>query len=238
MPQLEPYWELPYLYNRSTRAAFEYVGKKHISDKLVFLHENWLNLYEHNKDYSLLANRIRIAAKNSQRFPILCLAWNYFHADRIKLQLDQELGNKNYFIILTDPKHDTDCNTSVWPQCLVSMHSLPNYQINCVKNYRISYLAGGVRYHRLSLWEKIKDLATDKDIVVANRFGTENYKNSVNYQKISPEIAMQAADCWFKQLPWSNRPGLIDNQDQTVLHSVNQWDNDHVAYNAMINITG
>jgi hypothetical protein len=235
MPQLEPYWKLPYLFNRSTRAAFEYIEKKNISDRLVFLHEDWLNF---DKNYTLLADQIRSATAESGLFPIVCLAWNYYYADGIKSVLDYELGKENYFIILTDPKYNTDFNTGVWPQFLISMHMLNNHQLFRNKNYRIGYLTGGVRYHRLQLWEKIKDLATEEDVVVANLFGIKNYENTINYQTTSPEQAKQSADRWFKQLPWSNKPEYIDNIDQTELHPKNQWENDHCAYNAMINITG
>lgn len=234
MTQLEPYWMKDFVLSRSTRENFEYVGQKNLADRLVFLHESWLNF---DDEYQLLADQIKSAADKSKRFPVLCLSSNYHHCDLVKQALDQQLGNENYFVLTSDPQHNTDKNTAVWPQFLITMHQFPNFQINQSKNYRISYLSGGVKIHRLQLWEAIKDHVTDQDIVIVNKFSVENFENTFDHTKISLQQARQWLEQWLKDLPWSNCQDLIDNLDQTISHSANSWDNDHLAYNACVNIT-
>ena len=235
MTQLEPYWMKDYVLQRSTRETFEYMEQKHLADQLMFLHESWLNF---DDDYKFLTEQIELAVKQSQRFPVLCLASNYHRCDLVKQALDQTLGNENYFILLSDPVHNTDKNTAVWPQFLITMHQFPNFQTNQAKNYRISYLSGGVKIHRLQLWECIKDYVTEKDIAIVNKFSVENFENTFDHTKISLPQARQWLQQWLKDLPWSNCQDLIDNLDQTISHSANSWDNNHTAYNAMVNITG
>jgi hypothetical protein len=234
MPQLEPYWMKDYVLSRSTRENFEYVGQKTLSDQLVFLHESRLNF---NDGYKFLADQIISAATNSKRFPVLCLSSNYYRCKLIKQVLDQTLGNENYFILLSNPAHNIDKNTAVWPQFLITMHQFPNFQTNQPKKYRISNLSGGVKIHRLQLWEAIKDHVSDQDIVIINKFSIENFENTFDHTKIPLKQAREWLEHWLKDLPWSNSLALVDNQDQTISHSANSWDNNHAAYNSMVNIT-
>jgi len=235
MPQLEPFWKKPFSLVGSIRSTFEQIGQKSLSDRLVFLHESCLYFSE---DFSLLTDYVRSAAQESGRFPILCLSSNYHPCDKIKKILDASLGNENYFMLVTDPKYATDKNTAVWPEFLIAMSQLHNFQISQTKKYRIGYLSGGLRYHRLQLWQQIKPYITDHDIVVANQFGIENYENTFDHTKIPLALAQECLQQWLKQLPWSNLPGLIDNQDQTLLNAVDPWNNSHPAYNTLVNITG
>jgi hypothetical protein len=158
--------------------------------------------------------------------------------DQIKKILDASLGNENYFMLVTDSKYATDMNTAVWPEFLIAMNQLYNFQITQTKKYRISYLSGGLRYHRLQLWQQIQPYITDQDIVVVNQFGVENFENTFDHKKIPLALAQEYLQQCLNQLPWSNLPGLIDNQDQTLFNSVDPWDNSHPAYNALVNITG
>jgi hypothetical protein len=235
MTQLEPFWQKPFSLVGSIRATFEHVEQKPLSDQLVFLHESCLYLGE---EFSLLPEYVNSAAVESKRFPVLCLSSNYHPCDKIKKILDSSIGNENYFILVTDPKFGVDKNTAVWPEFLISMSQLYNFQIAQAKKYRISYLSGGVRYHRLQLWQQIQPYITDQDIVVANRFGIENFENTFNHARVSLTHARACLQQWLDLLPWANRSELVDNQDQTLINAVDPWDNSHPAYNAMVNITG
>ena len=235
MTSLEPYWMKDYALERSTRSTFEYIGKKSLADRLVFLHESWLSL---DQDYKFLSDQISQAVKQSQRFPVLCLSSNHHLCDKIKQVLDLTLGDENYFILVADPQHDSGQNTAAWPQFLITLNEFENLQENQPKKHRISYLSGGLRLHRLQLWDAIKPHVTDQDVVVINRFGLENFRNTFDHRKISVEHAQAQLNSWYKHLPWSNHPDLIDNLDQTVYNAADPWHNYHPAYAAMINITG
>ena len=235
MTPLEPFWQKPFSLVGSIRATFEQVEQKTLSDQLVFLHESCLYSSE---EFALLADFIRSAAKESQRFPVLCLSSNYHPCDKIKKILDSSIGNENYFMLVTDPKYDTDKNTAVWPEFLIAMNRLRNFQIAQPKRHRISYLSGGVRYHRLQLWESIVPYANNQDIVVVNKFGIENFENTFEHAKIPVAHARECLTQWVSRLPWANQDGLIDNLDQTLLNAVDPWDNHHPAYAAMVNVTG
>jgi hypothetical protein len=236
MMPLEPFWKKPFSLGGSVRATFEHIGQKSLADRLVFIHESWLN---YNEDSNKIVEQVTSAAKESGRFPILCLSTNYYPTcSNIKQLLDQSIGDENYFILVADPAQGTDKNTAFWPEFLVLINQLQNFQLGYLKKYRISYLTGGVRYHRLKLWEAIRPYVNDQDAVVANQFGVINFENTFDHSKISLAHARKCLQTWLEYLPWSNQPELIDNANQTLLNAVSQWDNAHPVYNAMINITG
>ena len=235
MTQLEPFWKNSFVLAGSTRATFEQMGQKSLSDRLVFLHESCLYA---DSEFSLLTDYVRSAAQESRRFPILCLSSNYHPYDKIKKILNADVGNENYFILVADPKYAIDKNTAVWPEFLILINQLHNFQITKTKKYRISYISGMLRYHRLQLWQQIQPYITDQDVVRISQFGVENFENTFDHEKIPLLYAQDSLQKWLNQLPWSNHSELIDNQDQTLLNVGNPWDNSHLAYNAMVNITG
>ena len=71
MIPLEPFWQKPFDLVGSIRSTFEQVKQKTLSDRLVFLHESCL--YD-SEEFSTLANFVSRAAKESRRFPVLCLS--------------------------------------------------------------------------------------------------------------------------------------------------------------------
>jgi hypothetical protein len=234
MPQQEPYWSLPYTYNGSHLQQFDTLGYSDLAQHLVFLHENWIQPYAAPEQMCV---KVKKAQHDSGRFPVLCFDTNHLPYCDVKQILNREIGENNYFMLVSDPQHDCDKNTGYWPYFLAAIYPYKNYQADRPKHNRISFLAGVLRYHRLKLWQSVRNYITSTDVVVINKFLENNYENSFDHQQVSLESARQLLQQSLPELPWSNQPDLIDTNDQNLLNSSRTWDNAHPAYNAAINIT-
>ena len=117
-----------------------------------------------------------------------------------------------------------------WPAALLlQQQASRDYTANFNKIHRISVLMRQTRLHRLALMEKIRPLATQHDVVVANK----TIQNNI-------PIPLQKAEYtnWIENLPWANKNEFLDlGPSNDCPNDFNYTNIDHPAYRAMVNIT-
>jgi hypothetical protein len=219
---LEPYWNTDYAYNHSHRHQFEYLNLKNLSDQLAFIHDSQLQIHSGNIAADIeLIQQCRVQSK---RLPVLNLDSNPYDVDSYVSKLNQYLDPAQYFVFHSDIRtsQSTLPNVAPWPSWLLYQHFLPNDQLDKPKTKRISFLSGIPRSHRILLYKNIKNLVTDQDVVVINSFQA----HSLYSQNQAPN-----------DIPWANRQEYFDTV-QTEYNANNQANNNHLAYQACVNITG
>jgi hypothetical protein len=107
-----------------------------------------------------------------------------------------------------------------------------NFQIDQPKQYRVGFLSGSSRYHRIKLFRDIRPYITDQDVVVVNKIG--DFHHSVPPGKLTSE----EIESWWQELPYSSRPEFYDYTGSGNTPPRNPGSNNHVAYTACVNITG
>jgi hypothetical protein len=227
---LENYYQLDYVYDHSHRHHFDYLGHGHIANHLTFLFDCGLEL---NHGVGRAVAMIRNAAKETGRLPVLCLDSNPYNADQILQELNEQIDPNTFFVFHPDIRAELcqSANIAPWPSWLCNQQLLPNHQLGQAKKYRISYLSGVARYHRIKLMKEVRDWIRNDDVVVVNRFAPKMLSNTM------PGTLVNTAQQLLDELPYSNRAEFIDNEQgegQAALHAHNS----HAAYAARVNITG
>jgi len=219
---LEPYWNTNYAYHHSHRQQFDYLGFEKLASQLAFVNDSLLKPYQNQIETD--AELILRCGKETGRLPVLTLDSNPYNVDSYVQKLNQYLDNKKYFVFHSDIRQSQSWHNNVapWPSWLMYQHFLPDDQLDKPKTKRISFLSGLPRPHRILLYQNIKKLVTDQDVVVINSFQAHRF-----YPK------NQAHD----DIPWANRIEYLDTA-QTEYNANNQANNNHPAYEACVNITG
>jgi hypothetical protein len=218
---LENYYRLDYGYHHSHRQHFDYLGLGNLAKQLTFLFDTSLDLHN-GIDHAV--NVIRNSAKDTNRLPVLCLDLNPYDVESILEKLNQQLDPKTFFVFHSDIRAEVSdaINVAPWPSWLCNQHHETNYQIDQLKIYRIGFLSGVARYHRIKLMHAVRPWIQHNDVVVVNRFAS--HMLSAEYKNL------------LLDLPYSNRPEFIDNE-QNVNNANQSSYNNHPAYAAKVNIT-
>jgi hypothetical protein len=219
---LEPYWNTNYAYHHSHRQQFDYLGFQKLASQLAFVNDSLLKPYQNQIETD--AELILRCGKETGRLPVLTLDSNPYDVDSYVQKLNQYLDNKKYFVFHSDIRQSQSWynNVAPWPSWLMYQHFLPDSQANIPKSKRLSFLSGIPRAHRMYLFEQIKPLVTDQDVVVINSFQKQ-------HMNLSPDIS--------NSIPWSNRPEYFDS-DQNQGAATDMAHISHPAYQACVNITG
>lgn len=217
---LEPYWGVDYGYHHSHRQQFEYLKLGQLSNQLAFIHDSQLKIHQGTIEENV--ELIRNCAQQTGRLPVLTLDSNPYDVDAYCLKLDQYLDRSEYFVFHSDirPEQSIQSNQAPWPSWLLFQHHTEDHQ-TFNKQYRISFLSGVPRQHRIALFQAIKPFVQNNDVVVVNRFQAES---------VGSQLCLD-------QLPWASNESYIDTP-QTEPTAHNQTSNSHPAYNACVNITG
>jgi len=207
-------------YNFSHRSDLDALGIP--TDGLQFIHESTL-LDNNELDADRISGLIDQCRRQTQQLPVLCLDRNYFPTiDHLKIELEKIADPMTY--VLLEP-NDV-------PHWLLQSRTHPTYPRSREKSYRIGYLSGGVRYHRLFLADKIRPHVKDQDVVVINDYDMENYENTV------PVGSTDHMD-YVKDIPWASDGKFVDfkrevGQEQQAMNH----DTIHPAYDTKIHIIG
>lgn len=218
----EPYWNVSYPYDHSHRQQFDYLNLGYLAKHVAFIHDSQLAIYQGNTQHDV--ELIRSCAQKTGRLPVLCLDSNPYDVDQYVHLLSQFVDPKRYFVFHSDirPCESRFDNVAPWPSWLLYQHFLPDDQQGRPKTYRISFLSGLPRPHRLWLFDKIKSKITDQDVVVINSFQKNN---------------LCLTQDQLNSIPWSNHDQWFDT-DQNSYNAVDPAHNKHPAYAACVNITG
>lgn len=207
---------------------FEYLGYEKLLSHIVFLAES--DIIDQGKfNHSVIS--IISDIRKQKKLPVLNLSTNPVIIDQVCHDLSQIFDPGDYFVLNPDcrPEKNLQKNIAHWPSALLLQQiANNNLVLTFKKTYRISALMRQTRLHRLHLWQAIKTLATDCDVVVANSVIGNNLPLDVQRSK--------EAMTWIKELPWSNNTNFLDLQfhpkSDYIYTNVN-----HPAYRAKINIT-
>jgi hypothetical protein len=208
------------------------LGLKSLSDRLVFIDDAILQL-NHGPD--LAVKIITDAIKTSGRFPVLCLDGNPHPFRKYYLELCQFFDPKDFFVFHPDIRQEcsTQLNVAPWPSWLFYQQHTTNFLNNpYIKNYRISFLSGSSRYHRIKLFHDIRPYITDQDVVVINKIG--DFFGSIPGGALEDDQARQ----WWNDLPYTNCKEFYDYNGDGSVPPDNMNHNSHPAYQACVNITG
>lgn len=169
-----------------------------------------------------IAKLIDQCRNETKKLPILCWDRNYFpELKDCKKELDKIIDPSGY--VLLEPNDIP--------------HWLIQCQINKIENvgektYRLGYLSGGLRYHRLLLANRIKPYVTKQDVVVINDYDQENYLNTIPNGCTDHMIYLEG-------IPWASDQSFVDykkelGQAQQEINHVKA----HPVYNTKIHIIG
>lgn len=207
-------------HNHTTQ--FEYVGINFHDFGAVFLHQhNLVSFFEQGPD--ALEYFVVSAHQATGRRVVLCLDRDPVDIQPYVEVLQRCLEPSKWFVLSNDYSKPVTKNTAPWPYFLIAQQWHSNSQLGQHKHYRIGFVSGVPRPHRVNLWRAIKNHVRSNDVVVMNRFGLDTF-----YGDCQSELMdfLQT-----QQLPWSNRPEFIDqSQDQSCAHPSSS--NSHPAFNA------
>jgi hypothetical protein len=225
---LEIYWQKDYRYDRSHRNHFDYIKQQGLANQLCFILESTI-LQTNLQDLPAL---VRQCATETGRLPVLCLDGNPIDIFPILKSL-KDLDPDSYFVLGPDIRSFVynQPNVAPWPVFLFEQQLEPEYQ-QAERKYRISFLSGNPRFHRLHLAREIRPYIRDTDVVVINKFASRVYEHTI------PDwIPRDEARAWLDELPWANNSVFFDS-DQSALNAYCHGTNRHPAYSAYVNITG
>jgi hypothetical protein len=229
---LEPYWGIDHSCYHSHRNQFDYVGQSLLASRLAFIDEYSLKIHQLDAEHD--ANVIMRCRAETGRFPVLTLDSNPHDVETYLAKLENYIDPGLFFVFNSDIRveRSTRLNVAPWPSWLINQHLQKNCQTDLNKSKRISFLSGVPRYHRILLFKQIKPYVRDTDVVVINTFSKPMYQNTIPIANNNLEV-MQ----WLDELPWSNCNTYFDTPQEETCANLNGWNN-HVAYNACINVTG
>jgi hypothetical protein len=229
---LEHYWDRDWDSPISHRSQFEHLGQHNLSKQLVFFDDAHLQL---NHGCERAVHMITQAIKSTGRFPVLCLDGNPHPAERYHRELCEHLDPRSFFMFHPDIRKEVSdefANMAPWPSWLFYQQKNKNFQIDQSKHYRIGFLSGSSRYHRIKLFRDIRPYITDQDVVVVNKIG--DFHHSVPNCELTPK----EMEIWWQELPYSNRPEFYDYTGSGNTPPDNSGVNNHAAFTACVNITG
>ena len=217
------------MIDNDLRAQFCYVGAQDLLKHVVCLSEDFLLERDHFRSSALLTISEII---KSHQLPVLNLSTNPIVAKVYLSLLLEHFDADKFFVLSSDcrPMQCSKLNTAPWPAALLlQQQASRDYTANFNKIHRISVLMRQTRLHRLALMEKIRPLATQHDVVVANKTIGNNIP-----------IPLQKAEYtnWIENLPWANKNEFLDlGPSNDCPNDFNYTNIDHPAYRAMVNIT-
>jgi hypothetical protein len=219
---LPAYYRLDLPQCGSHREQFASLRLKTIVKGVVFVHERtFLKCTTLEEQIQLLT----AAHRETKKIPVICLDSNPFENLN---QLAATLENSTsipFFILGCDscPGAYHHPNVDLWPFWLLQQQTEKNYQSRVNPQYRISFLSGVPKNHRLKLFDKIRRCITDQDIVIINRLSFDTVMN--------PDLVSI-----LNILPWTNHKHLLDIPlGDTFIKDFSS--NCHPAYSACVNIT-
>ena len=207
-------------------AQFRYVGAQDLLKHVVCLGENFLIQCDRIRSPALLTIAEII---KSRQLPVLNLSANPMVAKEYLPLLLKHFDADKFFVLNSDCRleHSSELNMAPWPAALLMQQcATRDYTVNFDKIHRISVLMRQTRLHRLALMEEIRLLATEHDVVVANKPVENNIP-----------ISLQGAQytAWIKNLPWANKNEFLDLECTDNIF--NYTEIHHPAYRARVNIT-
>ena len=228
---LEHYWDRDWDSFVSHRSQFEYLGQKLLADRLIFFDDAYLQL-NHGTDHAVQA--ISDSVTKTKRFPVLCLDGNPHPFEKYYNELCQCLDPNTFFVFHPDIRNEisTQINVAPWPSWLFYQQQVEDAQRGRAKKYRISFLSGSSRYHRIKLLYDIRPYISNQDVIIVNKIG--DFFNSVPGNSLLPEQAQQ----WWNDLPYANRTEFCDYIGNGNVPPDNMNHISHPAYSACVNITG
>jgi len=246
MAKLENYWDWHWDSDVESghRDQFNFLGCNKLASNFVFIRDDYVFdcLYEESQEYFI--NQIELCVKTKKRIPIFCLDNNIFDVSRVDEILQKSLGNKEYFILTynADMLHSVHPNIGYWPYFLIRQYLENNLLLNTAptphsKKFRLSYLSGISRYHRLLLASKLKRHFSDEDVVVVNDFNIPAYIDTIPSYLMTDEKTRKNAIALVDDFPWGTNKRYFDN-DHLQECIKRPWDISHPAYKAAVNITG
>lgn len=206
-------------------AQFRYVGAQDLLKHVVCVSEDFLIQHDRVRPSALLAIADII---KSHQLPVLNLSVNPIVAKDYLLVLLEHFDADDFFVLSSDCRslHSPELNMAPWPAALLlQQRANCDYTANFDKIHRIGVLMRQTRLHRLALMEELRPLATQHDVVVANKPIENNIPISVQGSEYA---------AWIKNLPWANKNEFLDLE---YTNNFNYTNIDHPAYRARVNIT-
>jgi len=227
---LQPYWNCNAPYNTSHRSFFDFLNESELAQHIEFINDDIINPDINTPEIN--ARKIQECIDATHRLPILTFDNNpYPGVEQYLDELDKYIDPTSYFVFSSDSRKNvsTRDNVAPFPTWLIRQHQTNTPAPLGNKKYRISFLSGVARYHRIELFRKIKPYIRDNDVVVINKFCPAHFFNTI-------PTGVNVTD-YLTDLPWESFAGLIDT-DQSEISAVGQHSITHPAYQACVNITG
>lgn len=223
------------LSDRSHAGQFKRLGKGLIARSVAFVDQDIL-LNSISIETSALVETINTIIKDVNKPLVLCLDKDPINVKNFSKILSEHFHPKQWFILSNDFGAPIEYGVAPWPFFLANCQLNIDYQKHIEKKYRLGFLSGVPRYHRLLLWQTIKEHISDRDIVVVNKFSHNHFYNTIPKSLLTDNGIPTEITNWLNDLPWSNRSDLIDS-DQTKTNAHLPDYNNHLAYSAFCNVT-
>lgn len=246
MALLENYWDWDWdsSIESGHRDQFYFLGYKKLADKFAFIRDDYVfdTLYEKSEEYFI--RKIEECIKRTKRIPIFCLDNNLFDVFYVNSILKKFLDNKKFFILTYDANMlDSDNpNIGYWPYFLIRQYLQNTLRLGEIPNtppkrYRLSFLSGVARYHRLLLAEILKPQFTSEDIVIINDYNKHAYVDTIPQHVSDSSKMREYANKLVERIPWEMGNHHYDGNRKC--NGIEMpWDMTHSAYKSAVNITG
>jgi hypothetical protein len=208
-------------------SQFTYTGIGDCMADCIFINQHDAVLAFNNSPEKFL-NFIKTAFTVTDKRIILCLDLDPINYHQYYELLSAHFSARKWFILTSNFADAPGLNFAPWPYFLIAQQINKNAQLGKVKKYRMGFLSGVPRLHRLRLWAAVKDHARNNDVVVFNRF---SYHWASGFY--TPEMIEFLKT---QSLPWSTSPAYID-QDPDLMCASNGPDNSHPAFQSFCNIS-
>jgi hypothetical protein len=141
-------------------------------------------------------------------------------------------------VLTSDLKSFFEPNSFVYfPRWLLTQLLQKNYQ-TANKSFRFSFLSSQARFHRLYFFQQAKPYLTQDDcfaVYATNRDNQDAFVIKDSMQHLGHVADVYAEVPYFSERVTERVPDFLESVTKNQLV---QFTNQHVAYNAMINITG
>lgn len=131
-------------------------------------------------------------------------------------------------------------NTIYFPFAYFYQRSLENFQTN-EKKYRFSFLSSQSRFHRLYLYQKVKEYITDDDCFAVNLTNIQNQHGFIRNDSIrlTGQNIDVLTDLPYRSISADDSDDLLSfYKSSSVDQQIADYTNKHNAFNSMFNITG
>lgn len=187
-----------------------------------------------NRNPIELLDWLRGIRRDLNRLPVLGLENNPHPRAWLDSILDL-VREQRIFVLLPDFAHEIRNidHAHPWPTWPIIQQLENDSAPSVVRDpqYRMTFLSGLMRYHRLYLAQRLRTCLTDQDLVIANRLCPENYINT--FRQPCDDLSDFIAD-----LPWSNHPDRIDVDQNSGTAKDILSVSMNPAYDTCLNITG